>query len=123
MLLFKPEHVQPILDGRKTQTRRIWKRCRVLVGSIHQCYTRPAWAKPPGKPLFSVLITGHRVERLGDISDADALAEGYAGVEDYHAAFARINRKKPDGCDMNAEVHVVDFELVDVLPVPDPSAW
>ena len=42
MLLFKPEHVQPILEGRKTQTRRMWPddRPRALAGSIHQARTR-----------------------------------------------------------------------------------
>ena len=40
MLLFKPEHVEPIRTGRKTVTRRVWKRRRARVGSIHQCYTR-----------------------------------------------------------------------------------
>ena len=28
MLLFKPEHVGPILEGRKTETRRMWTKWR-----------------------------------------------------------------------------------------------
>ena len=34
MILFRPQHVGPILDGRKTQTRRLGKR-RWREGAIH----------------------------------------------------------------------------------------
>ena len=39
MLLFKEWHIEPILKGTKTETRRQWKKCRVKVGSIHKCKT------------------------------------------------------------------------------------
>ena len=39
-MLFKPEHVQPILEGEKTQTRRAWKRWPVKVGGVYQCQTK-----------------------------------------------------------------------------------
>lgn len=112
MLLFKPEHVDPILRGQKTQTRRIWKRVRVKVGAVHQCYTRPAWAKPPGEPFARVLITGLRREKLRYISESDVLREGYLHRDVYISAVARINGISRDEA-METAFDVVDFELVE----------
>lgn len=90
MILFKPEHVEPILRGEKTQTRRLGKR-RWRQGALHQCYTRPAFANPPGKPFARVRIGAVRQERLDEITEADARAEGYSSQPEYMAAFYRIN--------------------------------
>jgi len=112
MLLFKPEHVQPILDGRKTQTRRLWKRARAKVGSVHQCYTRPAWVSPPGEPFASIKVTGVRQERLGDIVHHDAKREGYPSINAYIDAFCAINKTPRSFAVLDQIVYVVDFELV-----------
>lgn len=104
MLLFKPEHVEPILSGRKTQTRRLGRK-RWKVGSVHQCrLSRRA------RPFAWVRITGVRRERLGCISEEDARKEGYRSVEAYREAFERIY----GFWDPEAEVWVVDFELAGV---------
>lgn len=100
MILFKPEHVAPILAGEKTQTRRLGKK-RWNVGAVHQCRTQLY-----GKPFATVLILGVRQERLGDISAEDVAAEGYAG-KDYKAAWERINGSWDD----DQVVWVVEFEL------------
>lgn len=113
MLLFRPEHVEPILRREKTQTRRIWKRVRVKVGAVHQCYTRPAWVDPPGKPFARVKILGVRKERLADISDEDCRREGYPDRDHYVAAVARIN-KMPRLHALETVFDVVSFELVEV---------
>jgi len=112
-MLFKPEHVAPILEGRKTQTRRVWSRCRVKVGAVHKCYTRPAWVSPPGESFASVKVLEVRQEALGSISEADAHAEGYENVAAYLAAFARINndKLKHSGFDAELPVYVVTFEV------------
>src|SRR5690606_38575844 len=72
VILFKPEQVEPILVGRKTQTRRTWKRPRVKVGSVHQAKTTYH-----DKPFARIKITGLRRQRLGDISTEDVHREGY----------------------------------------------
>lgn len=92
MILFQQEHILPILDGTKTQTRRIWKRPRAKVGSIHLAKT-----KMLSKEYFArleILAVGQ--ERLGDITDEDANAEGYRSALAYLFAFQKIN-KWPDG--------------------------
>ena len=38
-LLFKPEHIGLIHSGRKTQTRRLWKKPRAKVGVVHKAKT------------------------------------------------------------------------------------
>ncbi len=70
MILFKPQHVEPILRGRKTQTRRGWKRRRAVPGSIHDARTAMF-----GEPFARLRIRRVWQERLGDISAADVLAE------------------------------------------------
>lgn len=105
MLLFKPEHVEPILEGRKTQTRRIWKAPRVRVGAVHQAKTRLFG----GEPFALLRITARRQEHLMDITPADAVREGYRNVDDYWAAFMTINAKRIH--DLDVMVWVVDFRL------------
>ena len=91
MLLFKEAHKVLILDGRKTQTRRMWKRRRTLPGSLHYAQTRML----DSSSRFAVLRIGRGCqERLWDISAADADAEGYPTQTAYLEAFARINKCK-----------------------------
>lgn len=105
MLLFRPEHVEPILRGTKTQTRRVWKRCRANVGVIHK-----AKLKMISRDYFALLkIMGTRQERLGDISEEDAKAEGGYTRETYRKKWIEINGSwNPDQL-----VWVVSFAVVD----------
>jgi len=113
MLLWQVEHVEPILDGSKTQTRRLWSRWRVKEGSLHLCYTRPAWCNPPGEPFGQIAILRRWREPLGEISPADALAEGYPSPEAYLEAFRRINRLDNGPVQyLHVRVHCVEFECV-----------
>lgn len=104
-MLFKPEHVDPILTGRKTQTRRTWKKPRAKAGSIHKAKT----------VLFSkeyfvlIRITDVRKERLGDISLEDVRREGYDTLEAFKEEWIRIN----GAWGPELEVYVVSFELAE----------
>lgn len=115
MLLFKPEHVPMILHGRKTQTRRLWKKPRVKVGALHLCYTRPAWLKEnPGKPFARVKITALRQEILAAISNEDVRREGYETWDEYTRVFSLISGMTRADALLSAP-WVVDFELVEPL--------
>jgi hypothetical protein len=104
VLLFKPEHVAPILNGTKTQTRRVWKKPRVRIGSIHKAKTELF-----SNEHFALLrITGLRKERLGDISEEDARAEGGYTIEEFRKVWERINGR----WDPEQEVWVVEFEVI-----------
>ena len=103
VIVFQPEHVAPILAGRKTQTRRLWARCRVRVGGVHACVTRRF-----GAPFARVRILAVRQEPLGAMSDDDARCCGYEDRAGYRLAFERIyGMRTPDPL-----VWVIDFEVV-----------
>jgi len=96
VILFKADMAQAILEGRKTVTRRRWKRARVKVGSIHKCYTRPAFARPPGKPFARVRIVSiWREEYPGESPQSsqalDAGAEGFCSWGAFAMRYAEIN--------------------------------
>jgi len=103
MILFKAQHVEPILAGRKTQTRRKGP-LRWLVGSVQQC--RCGFQVPP---FTHVRILRRWQERLGDISEADARAEGYGSRDAYFLAFRMIHR---DYCDRDEVVACYEFEVI-----------
>lgn len=112
-MLFKPEHVNPILEGRKTQTRRIWKRRRAKPGSHHWAQT--GMYKPETRfACLEVLRVWQ--EPLINISEADAKAEGYQDSHEYLMAFVRINRLSwgewdSEWIDGQREVWCVEFKL------------
>ena len=108
MLLFKPEHVGPIQEGTKTQTRRKWTRPRANVGRIHLAKT-----KMISRDYFARLhILAVYPERLGDISESDARAEGYPSRAAYLEAFARINHQLIDDDFFEQKVYVIKFEVI-----------
>lgn len=107
MILFKLEHVAPILSGRKTQTRRTGNR-RWNVGAVHQCRTRML---DPDSVFAKVRILDVHSERLVDISDEDVRAEGYETFQEFARVFGEINKVSPrERADL--DVWVVRFEVV-----------
>lgn len=92
MILFRPEHVQPILDGTKTETRRFWKRCRVKVGSVHQLRTNMPWQGKSGH-FADALITETFEQALDHMDDDEARAEGYQSWPEYMYALSAIHRR------------------------------
>jgi len=104
MILFKAHHAPRILEGRKTQTRRKGP-LRWRVGSVQQC--RTSFYE---EPFAHVRILRRWRERLGDISEADARAEGYGSREAYFLVFRAIHR---DYCSLDEVVSCYEFELVE----------
>ncbi len=105
--MFKEYHVAPILNGEKVQTRRVHKRPRARVGSLHQCRTRML-----DKDSCFAIVRIKRVwrERLGDISTEDARAEGGYAPREFIEGFIQMHqgRVTPD-----TEVYCYEFELVE----------
>jgi len=109
VILFKPEHVEPILRGDKTQTRRFWKVPRVKVGGTYQARTR----------LFDKSSTFARIwvidlwrERLKDITLPEVHKEGYEYLRDFLEAIAKINHKTVGPELLNSWVWVIEFEVI-----------
>ncbi len=107
MILFRPEHVAPILEGRKTQTRRLGSK-RWNIGAIHQCTTNRV---KPESTFARVRILDVRQELLAGISEAAVRAEGYSDREEFFAVFCDINPGMPE--ELDEDVWVVEFEVVE----------
>jgi hypothetical protein len=107
-MLFMPEHVGPILSGRKTETRRLWKKPRAKVGSKHKAKTRLL-----SKDSFATLLI-EKVwkERLGDISEESIYNEGYNRLEEYKTVLERANKRSKFRWDANLEVYAIKFKVV-----------
>jgi hypothetical protein len=105
MILFRPEHIQPILAGIKTKTRRMGKR-RWKIGSIHRAKTVML-----SRDYFALLriLTVHQ-ELLGGMTEKDAWDEGGYTLENYKEEWEKINGKGTWNPDL--VVWVVGFKRI-----------
>jgi hypothetical protein len=120
MLLFKPEHVKPVDSGLKTETRRIWKKKRCKVGSIHKAKT-----KMLSKNYFALLkIKAVWKEEFHCITEEGARKEGGYTRDAFIDKFFEINPKIAELTGEGAvpfNVWVIDFEKVGVGNLPIDS--
>lgn len=105
-MIFRPELVRQILDGRKTQTRRLvedGKSCRYVRGQ--------AYAVQPGrgKPASArILVTSVDRQVLKQLSFEDARAEGFRTRDDFYAYWRTLH-----GLGLRAELRDLLERLVD----------
>ena len=97
-MIFSNEHIEKIRNGTKTQTRR--QKCNYRPGRSYA--VQPGRGKPE---LFRITILDIRRERLGDISEADCIAEGYPSRDAYREVWTSINGV----WDPDQFVYVIDF--------------
>lgn len=125
--------IDEILDGRKTQTRRVCKpgeTCKRYIDDTIWCVRTPSnrtkWERghtyaiqpkrgQPGLKTHRIRITALRQERLGAITEDDAKAEGCPDGEDfpywwYMGLWDEINGKGSH--ESNPLVWVIEFECV-----------
>jgi hypothetical protein len=109
MLLFKEVHVPLILSGDKWQTRRLWTKRHAKPGTVHKAKTRMLSTE-----CFALLrIERCYQQRLGDMTQADVIAEGYQSLEDYRKALETINKNKKFVWSDDTVVFVVEFKVVE----------
>jgi len=101
MALFKRKHIKKILEGKKTQTRRIhkhtWK-----VGKVYSI--RDRWFS---KPQGHILIIRKFRQRLEDISLEDVKKEGYNSLREFRRVWEEIH----GSWDPEQVVTVYEFKL------------
>jgi len=103
-MLFIHEHVELIKKGIKTQTRRKWKLRMVKPNGIYKVKTQ----------LMSkahhcmIRVNNVRMERLGDMTDQDAIKAGGCTLE----AYKRVWTARNGEWDPELLLQVVDFQLV-----------
>lgn len=117
-MLFQPHLCRMILNGRKTETRRLVKPGRV--GAAPRCFYRAGHSyrlerpmrldeanehqaaiiegrrrgRPPKKEVGRIQITSVRQEPLGDITFASARAEGFRTQDDFKAYWVRLHDRR-----------------------------
>ncbi len=105
-MLFKKKHIEMILAGKKTQTRRLpGKSASYYVGRVYAI--RDNWfAKPSGY----ILITRKFHQKLGEISLEDIKKEGYNSLEEFRRAWEEIHGK--GSWNPKQAVTVYEFKVV-----------
>ena len=116
---------QQVRSGQKTQTRRLAKETdklwtmepegkapeKVLLrGGRHRWRTGRTYAVQPGrnqKAIARIRLLDIRYELLGHISETEAQAEGYASLEAFELAWAKIHGRY----DPEQPVWVLEFRL------------
>ena len=84
-LIFKKEHIPLVIQGLKTQTRRRHRNV-LKAGKVYSVKTN--YFTTTG---HRVMITRVRRERLGDISEEDAHAEGGYTIDEFKEVWSRIS--------------------------------
>ena len=108
-MIFTKENIELIRQGKKTETRRIWKKPHVKVGKTYQCRTSRYAKTPEDSPYIK--ITAMRKERLGEITPEAAKREGMdSGLKVFQ--FRELWVKLHGLWDPDQEVYVIDFEVV-----------
>lgn len=112
-MLFKPEHKQMILEGKKTATRRVWKKPRVKVGGIYKCKT-----KMLSKDYFAkIKVLRLYKQKLYAMKNKDAIKEGYSNLKEFEKVWIKINgnwnSRVTGNWNGNLIVDVIEFELVE----------
>lgn len=108
-MLFRPDMIEKILAGEKTQTRRVWEKARVKVGNTY-AIKKQYYQKNADAPGF-YLVLGLKQENLGAILSRpeDIKAEGFDSGEHFIETWTELHGEP----DWNALVWVIDFELAD----------
>jgi len=101
-LIFRRDHVELIRDGLKTQTRRR-HRYRLKAGRVYD--VKVNWVKTTG---LKILITRVYTQRLGDMSEEEALKEGEYTLEEFREVWRGINGT----WDPDETVVVYEFRMV-----------
>lgn len=103
-MLFTEEHLNAVVAGDKTQTRRQWDTPQVKEGNSYRA-TNDLFTPRDEAPAYIVVIDVWE-ERLGDITATDASAEGGYTVEEFREEWREIN----GNWDPDEHVWAVEFE-------------
>jgi len=139
-ILFSALMVRAILEGRKTQTRRILKfkelkhynkyhRCDTLwvretfgkysgrwvyraIDNVYDIKWKPSIFMPRAASRISLKITDVKTEQLQEITEADARAEGFKSIADFKNLWDKLNEKRGYGWEKNPFVYAITFERI-----------
>jgi hypothetical protein len=107
-MIFKRDLLKKVLKGEKTQTRRTHV-LRLTVGRVYGIKTQ-YYEKTRGH----ILITARWNQRLGDMTEAEARAEGFSSLGAFRLRWAQINGTY----DPNLIVTAYEFRLEKCKKMP-----
>lgn len=94
LLMFSKSHLEQVLTGEKTQTRRLWDDPRVKPGKSYRAVRSDVpgsmFTKREDAPAY-VLIHDVWSEKLGELTEKDAQKEGNYTREEFVAEWERIH--------------------------------
>ena len=88
-MLFKPEHIKMIKAGKKTVTRRLWKKPHAKTGGV---YPVQVTMFQPKIECPLIQATGVYQQRLGDMTEEDADKEGGYTLKEFKQVFEDITK-------------------------------
>jgi hypothetical protein len=104
-MLFTAALLEKIQDGKKTQTRRIVQSRRGA--KVYQIGERVRIAAGYRGASAQIIIRNRRRQKIGEITEEDAVKEGFADVEEFKQTWLKLFGY----WDPNQEVWVYDFVL------------
>lgn len=87
-MLFQPDHIVKIENGKKTVTRRLWKRWHVKIGGT---YPAQKYMYQPRAECPLIHCEDRYLQPLGDMTEEDADKEGGYTLEEYRNLWEEIN--------------------------------
>jgi len=105
--MFSEEHLEQVISGEKTQTRRLWDTPRLKPGNSYRAVTNESGSlfTPREEAPAYVLVKDVYQEPLGDITEKDANAEGGYTRKEFIQIWEEIN----DVWDPETLVWVIEF--------------
>ena len=104
-ILFQKEHIPWIKSGRKTATRRRWKRPHAKVGGTYAAQKRRYELRAECPIIEAEAVYP---QPLGEMTNTDAKKEGYRTVSEFMMVWLRINGSWDD----EEVVTVVEFHHI-----------
>ena len=104
--MFKKDLLNLVVSGRKTQTRRLHKNI-LREGRIYAL--KRSWIESTGDYIKITKVTR---QKLGDVTEEEAVKEGFSNIDEFRSAWIRIN----GSWNPEMEVTVYEFELAEPPP-------
>lgn len=103
-MLFTDEHIEQIINGNKTQTRRRWEDKQVIIGNSYRACPS-IFTERVNSPAY-IVVNDVYTEKLGDLSEEDASAEGNYTCQEFKDVWIDMH----GGWNEEEIIWVVDFE-------------
>lgn len=103
-MLFTSEHIKQIINGEKTQTRRLWDKKQVKVGNSYRA-CESLFTPREESPAY-ILVKDVYEEPLGDLTEKNAQKEGEYTVQEFKELWINMHGQWNE----DKLVWVVDFD-------------